>query len=159
MRIRNERPEEGDVGGRSGIIAASIMSVVWLLAGAGAALADEPIEMDVMVSHISQQAGDVDPRAKRLDAKLRGEFRYESLRVLSQQRLSMDLNDLTRMDLPDGHELQLRVLSISDRGALVAVTIEGSVETDLQIPNGHLVAIGAGRHEDGKLVISLEPHF
>jgi len=41
----------------------------------------------------------------------------------------------------------------------VAVSVEGSVQSDMQIPNGHLVAIGAGRYEDGKLVISLEPHF
>jgi hypothetical protein len=157
--MRRALPEEGDVGGRSGIIAASVASLVWLLVGFGAAAADDPIEMDVMVCHISQQPGEVDPRAKRLDAKLRGEFRYESLRVLSQERLAMELNDLERVALPDGHELQLRVLSVSDRGALVAVTVEGSVQTDMQIPNGHLVAIGAGRHEDGKLVISLEPHF
>jgi hypothetical protein len=71
----------------------------------------------------------------------------------------MAVNDLKRLDLPDGHELQLRVLSLSNRGALVAVAIEGSVQSDMQIPNGHLVAIGAGRHEGGKLVISLEPHF
>jgi len=160
MRMRNERPEEGNVRGRSGIIAASVvMSGVWLLASVGVALADDPIEMDVMVSHISQQPGDVDPRAKRLDAKLRREFRYESLRVLKQRRFSMALNDLKRMGLPDGHELQIRLLSLSDRGALVAVTVEGSVQSDMQIPNGHLVAIGAGRHQDGKLVISLEPHF
>jgi len=56
-------------------------------------------------------------------------------------------------------ELQLRPLSLSDRGVLMAVTVRGSVQSDMQIPNGHLVAIGAGQFEGGKLVISLEPHF
>jgi len=50
-------------------------------------------------------------------------------------------------------------LSISERGVLVAVNVEGSVQSDMQVPNGHLVAIGAGRFEGGKLVISVEPHF
>jgi hypothetical protein len=101
----------------------------------------------------------VDPRASRLDAQLRGEFRYESLRVLQQKRLSLELNQLGRLSLPNGSELQLRPLSLSDRGVLMAVTVRGSVQSDMQIPNGHLVAIGAGQFEGGKLVISLEPHF
>ena len=79
--------------------------------------------------------------------------------MLSQQKLTLALNELATVALPDGNELKLRPLSLSDRGVLVAVAVEGSVQSDLQIPNGHLVAIGAGRHEGGKLVISLEPHF
>jgi hypothetical protein len=133
--------------------------VAWLLPGVSAAQGSETIGLDVMVSQISQRPGSVDPRAKRIDAKLRGEFRYESLRVLKQERLDLKLNELAIVDLPNGHELQLRPLSISERGVLVAVNVEGSLQTDVQIPNGHLVAIGAGRYQDDKLVISLEPHF
>jgi hypothetical protein len=118
-----------------------------------------PINVDVTVSQISQQPGPVDPRASRLDAQLRGEFRYESLRVLQQKRLALDLNELGKLSLPNGSELQLRPLSLSDRGVLMAVSVRGSVQSDMQIPNGHLVAIGAGQFEGGKLVISLEPHF
>jgi hypothetical protein len=133
------------------------------LSGLGPALglAQQPrsIDVDVMVSQISQEPGPVDPRARRLDAQLRGEFRYESLRVLQQQRLTLALNELGRLSLPNGSKLQLRPLSLSDRGVLMAVAVEGAVQSDMQIPNGHLVAIGAGQFEGGKLVISLEPHF
>jgi len=139
---------------------AALMAALLVLAGSGVArAADGPIEIDVMVSEISKEPGAIDPRAKRLDAKLRNDFRYESLKVLSQKKVRVALNELARVPLPDGNELQLRPLNISDRGVLVAVTVEGTVQSDLQIPNGHLVAIGAGRHGDGKLVISLEPRF
>jgi hypothetical protein len=131
----------------------------WLHPGAAVAQGGGAIGVDVMVSQISQQPCAVDPRAQRLDAKLRGEFRYECLKVLKQQRLNVALNELASVALPNGRELQLRPLSISDRGVLMAVNVEGSVQSDMQIPNGHLVAIGAGRYEDGKLVISLEPRF
>lgn len=130
-----------------------------LAAAPAAAQGGGPIAVQVMVSHISQNPGEIDPRAHRLDAELRDEFRYESLRVLKQQQLSLALNEIGRVSLPNGSELQLRPLSLSDRGVLMAVTVKGSVQSDMQIPNGHLVAIGAGRHEDGKLVISLEPRF
>jgi hypothetical protein len=140
-------------------IAALVAGLSWLLPGVGAAQGAAPITVEVMVCQISQQPGSVDPRAQRLDAKLRGEFRYESLRVLKQQRLRLALNELASVELPNGRELQLRPLSVSDRGVLIAVNVQDSVQTDMQIQNGHLVAIGAGRFEDGKLVISLEPHF
>ena len=140
-------------------IAALVAGLVWIVPVVAAAQDAERIAVDVMVSRISQQPCAVDPRAQRLDAELRGEFRYECLKVLQQERLSVALNELASFALPNGRDLQLRPLSISDRGVLVAVNVEGSVQSDMQIPNGHLVAIGAGRYEDGKLVISLEPHF
>jgi hypothetical protein len=129
-----------------------------VLSGAAAQGADE-IAIDVMVSRISQEAGEIDARAARLDKKLRDDFRYESLKVLKEKQLSLALNELATVELPNDKKLQLRLLSISERGVLVAVNVEGSVQSDMQIPNGHLVAIGAGRFEGGRLVISLEPKF
>jgi len=137
---------------------AALAALAWLVPAAQAQEGGQ-IRVDVMVCQISQAPGAIDPRASRLDAKLRNEFRYESLRVVEQRRLSLALNQLASVALPNGHQLQLRPLSLSDRGVLMAVTVEGSVQSDMQIPNGHLVAIGAGRLDDGKLVISLEPHF
>jgi hypothetical protein len=130
-----------------------------LVAAAAAAESGGPIAVEVMVSQISQEPGEIDPRARRLDAELRDEFRYESLHVLKKEKLSLALNQVGVVALPNGKELQLRPLSVSDRGVLMAVNVEGSVQSDMQIPNGHLVAIGAGRYQDGKLVISLEPSF
>jgi hypothetical protein len=147
------------VGRLSATIAALAVVLSWLHPGAAAAQGGGAIGVDVMVSRISQQPCEPDPRAKRLDAELRDEFRYECLKVLKQQHLSVALNELASVALPNGRDLQLRPLSLSERGVLMAVNVEGSVQSDLQIPNGHLVAIGAGRYEDGKLVISLEPHF
>jgi len=147
------------VGRLSATIAALAVVLTWLQPGTAAAQGGGAIGVDVMVSRISQQPCAADPRAKRLDAELRREFRYECLKVLKQQHLSVALNELASVALPNGRELQLRPLSISERGVLMAVNVEGSVQMDTQIPNGHLVAIGAGRYEDGKLVISLEPHF
>ena len=140
-------------------VVALVACLSWLGPAVAPAQQARSIHVDVMVSQIFQEPGPIDPRASRLDAQLRGEFRYESLRVLQQKRLTLALNELGRLSLPNGSELQLRPLSLSDRGVLMAVAVQGSVQSDMQIPSGHLVAIGAGQFEGGKLVISLEPHF
>jgi hypothetical protein len=152
-------PEEDGVVRHNLMWVAVVVVLVLGLPGIGAAQDARKIRFDVMVSRISQQPGEVDPRASRLDTKLRGDFRYESLKVLDEQRLSIELNELATLALPNGKKLELRPLSLSDRGVLVAVNVEGSVQSDLQVPSGHLIAIGAGRFEGGRLVISLEPHF
>lgn len=152
-----EQPRVQRIAGVVAAVVVAVLVAVW----SGAAVAEDgaKVRFDVMVSRISNEPGSVDARASRLDAKLRGEFRYESLAVLQEKQISVALNDLASMELPNGKKLQLRPLSVSDRGVLVAVNVEGAVQSDMQIPNGHLVAIGAGRFEDGKLVISIEASY
>jgi hypothetical protein len=117
------------------------------------------VAIDVMVSHISSEPGEVDARAAKLDRKLRREFRYESLKVLERRNLSLKMDEVGSVKLPTGKYLRVRPLQVGDRGVLTAVSVEGTLETDLRIQNGHLVVIGVERYDDGKLVISLEPHF
>jgi hypothetical protein len=129
--------------------------------GGTAAFAQESprVGVDVMVSHISDGPGAIDPRARTLDAKLRKQFRYESLAVLESRRFDLKLDQVAAMQLPNGRKFRLRPLHVGDQGVLMAVSVEGTVETDLRVRNGHLVVIGAEQYRDGKLVISLEPHW
>jgi hypothetical protein len=136
---------------------------VAVLAWAGAAAAGEGgprrIALDVVVAYISDEPGGVDPRAGHLDEKLAGQFRYETLRVLDQRRLDLPLGSVESVELPNGRLLNVRAFQLSSRGVLLGVTVKGSLQTDLRIPNGHLVVIGAERYLDGKIVISLEPSW
>lgn len=139
----------------------------WVMAGVAclalvapaAAQPSQNVRMEVMVSHISNEPGVVDPRADKLDRTLRDQFRYESLKVIRTQTLKLGLDEVGTVRLPNGRRLRVRPLQIDSRGVLTAVSLEGSVDADLRIRNGHLVVIGAERYQGGKLVVSLEPHF
>jgi len=117
------------------------------------------IALEVLVAYISDQEGGVDPRAEELHAQLADQFRYQTLRVLDQRRLDLPLGVVESLELPNGKLLNLRAFQVSSRGVLLGVTVKGSLQTDLRIPNGHLVVIGAEGYQDGKLVISLEPSW
>ncbi len=128
--------------------------------GAGAAKAQEQrIDVELMVSHVSSAAGEIDPRGRKLHQKLQGEFRYESLRVLQVRGLQLGLNEVGRVGLPNGKSVRVQPLQVSGRGVLLAVDVEGAARMDLKVRKGHLVVIGAERYQDGKLVISLEPRW
>ena len=124
-----------------------------------ATAAQDRIDVDVIVSHISSQPGEIDPRGRRIDEKLRSQIRYESLRVLQEQRLDLGMNQVGSMDLPNRRKLRLRPMDVGERGVLLAVEVEGSLDSDLRIPNHHLVVFGTESYEGGKLVISLEPSW
>jgi len=145
----------------TGLERALAAAAVVLLLAAGPTSAQNAgrVEIDVMISHISNRPGDIDPAGRKLDRELRDQFRYESLRVLESRRLSLRLDEVGSVDLPNGKPLRVRPLQVGERGVLVAVAIEGTLQTDLRVRNGHLVVIGAEPYEDGRLVISLEPHF
>jgi hypothetical protein len=119
-----------------------------LAAGPASAQTVTRVAIHVMVSHISNRPGDVDPAGGKLDRKLRDQFRYESLRVLEDRRLSLKLDEVGSVRLPSGKRLRVRPLQVGQRGVLVAVAIEGTLQTDLRIRNGHLVVIGAEPYEE-----------
>jgi hypothetical protein len=118
-----------------------------------------PINVDVMISHISDRVGQIDQRAKRLDEQLRDQFRYESLEVLERHQMVLEVDEVGTVDLPTGHQFTARPIDVDERGVLMSVGVEGSLQTDVRVPSGHLVIIGAERYKDGKLVISVEPQY
>ncbi len=126
-----------------------------------AAAGEEPrrISLEILVAHIADGPGGIDPRGRELHRQLADQFRYEALRVLDQQRLDLPLGTVESLKLPNGRQLNVRAFQLSSKGVLLGVTVTGSLQTDLRVPNGHLVVIGAERYEDGKLVISLQPSW
>jgi len=137
-----------------------VFAVAWgFVLGAGLAEAQAPIRIEMMVGLASREPGPVDPRAAKIDRRLKKEFRYESLKVLEVERERVPLDGVMTIQLPNGKRARVRPLSVDRRGVLLAVDIEGAVAVDARAPSGHLLVFGAGRHADGRLVVSVEPRF
>ncbi|MEE2665092.1 MAG: hypothetical protein VX681_13325 [Myxococcota bacterium] len=139
----------------AGALAAALASLVL----AGPAAAQTSIQLDLTVCLASDEPGPIDPRAERIDRRLRREFRYESLQLLDSKRERVAVDSVLSLGLPDGRQARVRPLSIDERGALLAVDIEGAVKVDARARSGHLLVFGAGRHAGGRLVVSIEPRF
>lgn len=113
----------------------------------------------MMVSHLSPEPGPIDPRGAELHRRLRNEIRYESLQVLEERRLDLAMDEIGTMQLPTGRRLRVRPMDVGKQGVLVAVDVEGSMKTDLRVPNHKFVVIGGQPYEGGRLVITLEPDY
>lgn len=139
-------------------LGAALLALALALAAERAG-AQEAIELEVLVSQISDRPGAIDPRGEKVHRELQGRFRYESLKVLVQRHLRLALDEVGSVALPNGKALRVRPNDVGKSGVLLAVSVEGALDTDLRVQSGHLVVVGAGRYEDGTLVISLEPSF
>ena len=136
---------------------AAVVAAAAAARGAGEPKGPKGIALEVLVAYVSDEAGGVDPQAAELDSKLAGQIRYTTLRVLDQRRLDLPLGVVQSVPLPNGRLLNVRAFQLASRGVLLGVTVKGTLQTDLRVPNGHLVVIGAERYQAGQLVISLKP--
>ena len=158
---------DGPLAGRLGRALAAGTLAFLLAAPAGAQQLRDPgvgrrtgaIGFQMTVSHVSPNPGPIDPRGAALHRRLKDEIRYESLRVLEQRRLDLAMDEIGTMQLPTGRRLRVRPLDVGKQGVLVAVDLEGSMKTDLRVPNHKLVVIGGQPYEGGRLVITLEPEY
>ncbi len=120
---------------------------------------DDRVPVNVIVVHTSNSKGGVDPRARELDAKLKKQLRYKSMRVIQEERVDLRVDQVGTIRLPDGRKVRMRPMHKNDRGVLMAVDVEGAVKLDARAPNHHKVVIGAGEFEDGNLAVSIEPDY
>ena len=135
-----------------------IVMAVGLFLASGA-MAEGRIQVEVMVSQISDVEGSIDARGQKLHSKLKSQFRYESLKVIDNRRFALAVDEVGSLRLPNGKNVRVRPLQVDPDSALLAVEVEGAVKTDVRVRNGHLVVIGASSHGDGKLIVSLEPRW
>ncbi len=141
-------------------VAALALAVgVWLAAPALAQQARR-VSFLIMVTHASQEAGKIDPRAEHLHSKLHRDFRYQSLEVLEQRQMRLSMDEIGEMQLPTGSLLKLRPLNLSGDRVLVAVEV-GRMRTDLRMKNKKIVILSdpKGYRGRGRIVISFEPDF
>lgn len=141
-----------DGGLRLGVALALVLTCV------ASAEAAEKLSIEVMVSRVSDRPGGIDERARKLHEKLSKTIRYESLEVLDTTRLTLALDQVGSVSLPNGKTLRMRPLQRDGGSVFLAVQV-GQMSSDLRLTNGHLVVWGAGTYQDGKLVISFEPHW
>jgi len=131
-----------------------------LLAGSPAwSQAERRFSVKVTVAEISDAAGKIDKRAKRLDLNLRKKFKYNSLKVIKERHLKLRIDEVGSVKLPGGRMFRVRPLDLGDRGLLMAVGWEGEVMMDMRAPNNHLLVIGGPAHKGGQLVVSIEPQY
>ncbi len=151
------------LGIRHGILVATILLASLLAAGAASA-EGEKIQVDVLVTHVSQKpASDLNrllPKpgadSNRLRQKLQQHTNLKHFELLKRESLHLDVDEVGTVDLPNGKRVHVRPLSVTEGGVLLAVAFEGGPQMDVKARRNKLLVVGGDSYEDGRLVVSLE---
>jgi hypothetical protein len=134
---------------------------------ASATYAEDPerrrIPVRVKVTHLSDQAGGVEPNAREIaEALERNHIRYPSAKVVQEQRFELQIGETGTIKLRDGGALHIQPMDLDARGVHMAVDVDGSTgveKTDFRVGDDKLVVIDGGPVGDGKRVISIQPDY
>lgn len=138
---------------------AGLALLLSLVAAVAAAEEAKRIGLRLMVSHASARPGPVDPAGRDLHERLKREFTFRSLRVIESRRITIHVDEVQGLRLPTGRWVRVRPLYLGQGVVLLAVDVEGKIQTDLRVRNHQPVSIGIERYQDGKLIVTLQPDF
>ena len=115
------------------------------------------IPVNVTITHLSDEEGGIDPRARALESQLGDQgMHFKRIKVIETRRLDLRVDEVGTVRLPDGSTARLSPLHRDEDGVLMAVDVEGSVRMDVRVRNEGRVVIGGPRYKDGKLAITIE---
>ena len=133
------------------------------LLGSGAPAAAQPIDIVAKTVLASNEGEYLDPGLGPLVGELRSVFRYSSYRLLSRERLSLNLKQPGTVSLPGGHTLQIIPNGIAgNRVELQLSLTKGGrrvFNTVVQLRNRASVTVGGPKHRGGYLLFNIFASF
>ena len=111
----------------------------------------------------SQDSAHVDPQLKNLVGELKSVFRYTSYRLLSENRLRLQITQTGTVALPGNRILKITPTGIrGKRAELNLVILKNSrqiFQTTIQLLNRKSITIGGPRHKKGILLLNIFNSF
>lgn len=137
--------------------------VVGLLAlGAAPAFAQapeaRPVHLRVSVVHAAERAGEIDPQLRDLPRAL-GPMKFGTLRLIEQRQLQLGIGQPGHVSLPDRREVTMTPMVVDQRQMQMRLQMPGQVNSQVNMTPGRPVVLGGPRHEDGHVIVYIEPEF
>jgi len=112
-----------------------------------------PIGCRVSIGIASDQQGETNERFRGLPSS------FGSVQLWREEALKLQFGERGRMPLPNGTELSVEPLNVRGRTLRMKVNVPGIVDAKLRLQNHSPLVVGPMPHEDGFLVIRVEPDF
>ena len=111
----------------------------------------------------SQDSAHVDPQLKNLVGELKSVFRYTSYRLLSENRLRLQITQTGTVALPGNRILRITPTGIRGKRAELNLVIlkdnRQIFQTTIQLLNRKSITIGGPRHKKGILLLNIFNSF
>ena len=130
--------------------------------GAAPALAQapeaRPVQLRVRVVHAAERPGVIDQELRDLPRAL-GPMKFGTLRLIEQRQFQLGVGQPGRVSLPDRREVTMTPVSIAPHQMQMRLQMPGQVNSQVNMTSGRPMVLGGPRHEDGHVIVYIEPEF
>jgi hypothetical protein len=112
-----------------------------------------PVGCRVSIGIASDQKGETNERFRGLPSN------FGSVQLWKEEALKLQFGEQGRMPLPNGTEMSVEPINVRGRTLRMKVNVPGVVDARLRLQNHSPLVVGPMPHEDGYLVIRVEPEF
>jgi hypothetical protein len=117
-----------------------------------------PVHLRVRVVHAAERPGEIDPQLRDIPRAL-GPMKFGTLRLIEQRQLQLGVGQAGHVPLPDRRELTMTPVAVEQRNMQMRLQMPGQVNSQLNMTPGRPVVLGGPRHEDGHVIVYIEPEF
>ncbi len=125
--------------------------------------AGRPIHINIKTLLASQNAGPSSPRIKGLAQEYRSVLRYSSYKLLSQNRLNLNLNESGRVSLPGNRIMIITPKGIAGNRASLKLEIYKKkrkiFQTMVRLRNKSSITVGGPKYRGGNLLFNIFNSF
>jgi hypothetical protein len=140
-----------------------VVLIAVVAAPASPAWAAEKVNVAVKTVLASQGSEFIDPELSGLAQELQSLFRYSSYRLLSKDRLSLNVRETGTVSLPGKRVLRITPTGVQGKRVelqLVILKKERQIfETVIQLLNKGSIIVGGPKHKDGSLLFNISASF
>ncbi len=144
-------------------IAAALLAIVLFAGLCVPAEAKNRVDIRVITILASQDSNFIDPSLSSTVRELRAVFRYSSYRLISRNRLRLNLKETGTISLPGGRLLRITPSNIRGNRVELRLGIFKSRQqifrTTVQLRNRGSMTVGGPKHKGGYLLLNISSSF
>ncbi len=144
-------------------IAATLLAIVLVAGLCVPAEAKDRVDISVITILASQDSNFIDPSLSSTVRELRAVFRYSSYRLISRNRLRLNLKETGTISLPGGRLLRITPSNIRSNRVELRLSIFKSRQqifrTTVQLRNRSSMTVGGPKHKGGYLLLNISSSF
>ncbi len=144
-------------------IAAALLTIVLFAGLCVPAEAKDPVDIRVLTILASQDSNFIDPSLSSTIRELRAVFRYSSYRLISRNRLRLNLRETGTISLPGSRRLRITPSNIrGNRVELRLGILKGRKQifrTTVQLRNRGSMTVGGPKLKGGILLLNISSSF
>lgn len=140
-----------------------VLALALLIGAGGISTAHAKVRIEVKTILAAQGKKHVDPKLVSIVRELKSVFRYSSYKLLKGSRLSLNINQTGKVNLPGNRVLRITPIKIKGNRVELQIVISRKkqqvLNTRVKLRSGSSITLGGPKYKGGNLLFNISGSF